>query len=119
MTGLLIGMAVTLAAALVVTGVVAAKNEKFRTKLVGVGLGIAGALAAVVAVLTLSKEKKRAAEEASSTKAVKGGRKESKDDARETEKELDSAVGAEVDTHKGAEDEQEELKNLERERLKS
>ena len=42
---------------MVVTGVVAAKNEKLRTKLVGVGLGIAGALAAVVAVLTLQRER--------------------------------------------------------------
>ena len=119
MSGLLIGMAVVLVIALVVIGVVAVKSEKLREKLVGVGLGIAGALAAVVAVLTLNKEKQRAAEVASSTRDVKDGRKESKDDARETEKELDSAVGVEIDTHKVAEDEQEGLKNLERERLKS
>ena len=119
MSSSLVSMAVILVVALVVIGVVAAKNESLRTKLVGVGLGIAGALAAVVAVLTLNKEKQRAAEVASSTRDVKDGRKESKDDARETEKELDSAVGVEIDTHKVAEDEQEGLKNLERERLKS
>jgi hypothetical protein len=118
-SGSLISMAVILVAALVVTGVVAAKNEKLRTKLVGVGLGIAGALAAVVALLTLNKEKKRAAEIASSTKEVKTGRKDAKEDARETEKELDSAVGAEVDAHEEAAGEQEDLKEMKRERLKS
>jgi len=115
----LIGMAVVLVIALVVIGVVAAKNEPLRTKLVGVGLGIAGALAAVVAVLTLNREKRRSADVAASTKQVKGGRQEAKEDAKETERELDAAVSKELDTHEEAAGEQEDLKEMKRERLKS
>lgn len=115
----LIGMAVLLVITLVVIGAVAAKNEPLRTKLVGVGLGIAGALAAVVAVLTINRERKRAGDIAASTKQVKGGREEAKEDAKETEKELDAAVSEEVDVHKEASDEQESLKNMKRERLKA
>ena len=119
MNGSLVSMAVILVVALVVIGVVAAKNESLRTKLVGVGLGIAGALAAVVALLTLNKEKRRAAEIASSTKDVKEGREAAKEDAKETERELDSAVAEEVDAHEEAAGEQEDLKEMKRERLKS
>ena len=49
MNGSLFSMAVILVVLLVVLGVAAVKNEELRTKLVGVALGIAGALAAVVA----------------------------------------------------------------------
>lgn len=115
----LVVMAVALGIALAATIAVAVRSPELRGKMVGVGLGIAGALAAVVAVLTLSGEKKRAAEVAASTKEVKGGRQEALEDSKETEKELDSVVAAEVDTHEEAEGEQEELKNLKRERLKS
>ena len=119
MSGSLISMAVILVVALAVTGVVAAKNEKLRMKLVGAGLGIAGALAAIVALLTLNKEKKRAAEMASSTKEVRTGREDAKEDAKETERELDAAVSEEVDAHEEAGGEQEALKEMKRERLKS
>jgi len=105
---------------LVVLGFVTAKNEKLRTKMVGgVGIGIAAALAAIVALLSLNREKKRAGDIAASTKQVKGGREEAKEDAKETERELDAAVSEEVDAHQEASDEQESLKSMKRERLKA
>ena len=119
MNGSLISMAVILAVLLVVLGVAAVKNEELRTKLVGVALGLVGALAAVVAVLTVNREKKRAADVAASTKRVKGGRQEAKEDAKETERELDAAVSKELDAHEEAAAEQEDLKEMKRERLKS
>ena len=115
----LIGMAVALVIALVVIGVVAAKNEPLRTKLVGVGLGIAGALAAIVAVLTMNREKGRASEVAASTKEIKEGRQGAKEDAKATEAAIEEEVALEGDLHGEASAEQEELKEMKRERLKS
>ena len=119
MSGHLISMAVILVSALVVLGVVAAKNKGLRAKIVGVAGGVAAALAAIVAVLVINKEKKRAGDIAASTKQVRGGREEAKEDAKETERELDAAVSEEVDAHQEASDEQESLKSMKRERLKA
>ena len=119
MSTYLIGMAVALVTALVVIGVVAVKNEGLRTKLVGVGLGVAGALAAIVAVLTINKEKKRAGEVVASTKEVKLGRQDAKEDAKATEAAIEEEVALEGDLHGEASAEQEELKEMKRERLKS
>jgi len=117
--GSLFSMAVILAVLLVVLGVAAVKNEELRTKLVGVALGLVGALAAIVAVLTVNREKKRAGEVAASTKEVKTGRVEAKEDSLETERSLDIEVAKEEDTHKEAVGEQEDLKEMKRERLKA
>jgi uncharacterized protein YaiL (DUF2058 family) len=117
--GLLISMAVALVLTLVVLGVVAAKNEKLRTKLAGVGLAIAGALAAIVAVLTLRREVDRAKEVSSSTKQIKHGREDAEADAKETERAIEREVAVEAETHKEAVSEQDELKEMKRERLKT
>jgi hypothetical protein len=119
MNSALVSMAVILVVCLVVTGVVAVKNERLRAKLVGVGLGIAGALAAVVALLTLGREKKRAKEVATSTKQVKDGRGDAVEDAKSTESAINDEVSSEVDTHKDALEEQEALESAKRERLKA
>ena len=119
MSTYLIGMAVALVTALVVIGVVAAKHEPLRTKLVGVGLGIAGALAAIVAVLTINREKKRAGEVIASTKEVKLGRQDAKEDSSVTEAAIEQEVAVEKEVHEEASSEQEELKKMKRERLKS
>jgi len=119
MSTYLIGMAVALVTALVVIGVVAAKNEELRTKLVGVGLGVAGALAAIVAVLTMNKEKSRAEDVVASTKEVKLGRQDAKEDSSVTEAAIEQEIAVEEEVHEEASSEQEELKAMKRERLKS
>jgi cell division protein FtsN len=117
--GPLISMAVILVVILVVLGVVAAKNEELRAKMVGVALGLVGALAAVVAVLTVNREKRRAAEVLSSTKEVKLGRQDAKEDASITEAAIEQEIAVEEDLHEAASSEQEELKEMKRERLKA
>ena len=119
MSGLLIGMAVILGIALVAIGVVAVKSERWREKLVGVGMGIAGALAAIVAILTMGREKERASEVAASTKEIKEGRRGAEEDAKATEAAIEQEVAAEAALHEEASSEQEALKQMKRERLKS
>jgi len=96
MSTYLIGMAVALVTALVVIGVVAAKNEELRTKLVGVGLGIAGALAAIVALMLANSDAKKARRVMNSKKEIKDAVKDSKERHAEEVKDV-SAIQDEVD----------------------
>ena len=115
----LIGMAVLLAVVLVVLGAVAVKNKELRAKMAGVAGGVAAALAAIVAVLVLNKEKSRAGEVVASTKEVKLGRQDAKEDSSATEDAIEQEVAAEEEVHEEASSEQEELKTMKRERLKA
>tara|TARA_R110002020_G_scaffold60451_6_gene163757 strand:- start:8169 stop:8516 length:348 start_codon:yes stop_codon:yes gene_type:complete len=93
----LIGMAVLLVVALVVIGAVAAKNEKLRTKLAGLGLGIAGALAAVVALALARSDEKKARRVMDSKKTIKDAVKDSKERHAEEVKDV-SIIQDEIDS---------------------
>jgi NH3-dependent NAD+ synthetase len=119
MNASLVTTAVILAIALAAIGVAAMKFPKARKVLAGAGGGIAAAIAAVVAVLVLNKEKKRAGEVVASTKEVRLGRQDAKEDSSATEAAIEQEVAAEEGIHEKASSEQEELKTMKRERLKA
>jgi len=95
-SGSLISMAVILVVILVVLGVAAVKNEELRTKLVGVALGIAGALAAIVALVLANSDAKKARRVMNSKKEIKDAVKDSKERHAEEVKDV-SAIQDEVD----------------------
>jgi ABC-type enterobactin transport system permease subunit len=89
-------MAVALGIALVVTIVVAVKVPAAREKLVGVGLAIAGVLAACVAFLMAQADLKRVRRVAKAKIGIKDSVKESKERHEQEVKDV-AAIQGEVD----------------------
>lgn len=90
------------------------KCPRFRKLFVGVG---AGAVAVVVAIVAMTEAGRRRREVREKTREVKDGREAATGDVKDTEAALNTAVSGEEDIHKDATDEQDSLRNGERERL--
>ena len=112
-------MVAILVLALVALGVVAVKMPKIRGLILKIAGGVAAALAAVVALFLFQKERSRAKDVSASTKEVKSGREDAKEDVAKTEAEIEQEVAVEEELHEEAADEQESLKTRKRERLKA
>jgi len=107
--------------ALIVLGVVLVacviayfRCPRFKKLFAGIG---AGAVAVVVAIVAMKEARGRRREVREKTREVKDGREAATEDTEDTEAALNAAVSGEEDIHKDAKDEQDSLRDNERERL--